>query len=182
MKILKIVLVTLFTTLSTFSNAIDQGYIGASFSKIYYQESDLLVPDQQPISVPDVNLSSLNILGGLSVKQNLSAELRFGFGMHGDSTDDVKLDGKWHLGAYAKYTGTTVNGFTPYGILGITRARVDAQLEADVIKVYESDVSFGAGVEYFLSNDNSLTLEFINLLDADNISINAISLGFKDFF
>ena len=37
MKLSKIIIATLLVTLSGISNAVEQGYIGASFSKIYYQ-------------------------------------------------------------------------------------------------------------------------------------------------
>lgn len=188
MKLSKIIIATLLVTLSGISNAVEQGYIGASFSKIYYQESDVLVPNGSPISVPDAKFSSLNLLGGLSISDKLSSELRFGFGLDADTLNlldnKIDLDQKWYVGGYVKYAGTTINGFTPYGLIGYTRGRIDAKNESldDVVSVYESDLSFGLGVEYLSNSDNSFNLEFINLLDTGNVTINAFTIGFKDFF
>ena len=188
MKLSKVIIATLLVTLSGISNAVEQGYIGASFSKIYYQESDILVPNDSSISVPDVRLSSLNLLGGLSISDKLSAELRLGFGLHGETLNlldtNIDLDPKWIVGGYVKYSGTTVNGFTPYGLLGYTRAGIDVKAESldNLVNIYGSDFSFGLGVEYLSNSDKSFSLEFINLLEIRNVKVNAFSIGFKDFF
>ena len=84
---------------------------------------------------------------------------------------DVKID--WYYGLYLlpKYR---INQFQIYGIAGFTKAEGE--------EVEESDFSYGAGLEWFVSENVSLNVEYTMLFDKSDYEIDSFNIGVNCHF
>lgn len=169
-KILPICLLAFF---SLTSNAQDARYYGGNATFINYSE----------LGVPEIDLNAISIVAGQTINDNLAAEMRFGFGTNDESltVDGVNVDlsiDKF-MGVYLKYASTTTGKVSPYAILGYTHAKAEASALGVTVSASESDISFGVGVDFGLSEETSLNIEYMNFLDKSIVSVDGISVGFR---
>jgi opacity protein-like surface antigen len=109
--------------------------------------------------------------------------MRFGFGTNDESltVDGVNVDlsiDKF-MGVYLKYASTTTGKVSPYAILGYTHAKAEASALGVTVSASESEISFGVGVDFGLSEETSLNIEYMNFLDKSIVSVDGISVGFR---
>jgi len=169
-KILPICLLAFF---SLTSNAQDAGYYGGNATFINYSE----------LGFPDMDFNAISIVAGQTINDNLAAEIRFGFGTNDESltVDGVNIDlsiDKF-MGVYLKYASATTGKASPYAILGYTDAKAEGSALGVTVSASESDISFGVGVDFGLSEETSLNIEYMNFLDTSTISADGISVGFR---
>lgn len=173
-KILPICLLAFF---SLTSNAQDAGYYGGNATFINYSE----------FGIPDLDFNAISIVAGQTINDNLAAEIRFGFGTNDESLtmEGVNIDFSIDkfMGVYLKYASTITGKVSPYAILGYTDAKAEGSAEGSAGRVTasasESDISFGVGVDFGLSEETSLNIEYMNFLDTSTISADGISVGFR---
>lgn len=169
-KILPICLLAFF---SLTSNAQDSGYYGGNATFINYSEQGL----------PDMEFTGLSIVAGQTINDNLAAEVRFGFGTNYESLTyegvnvDLRIDK--FMGVYLKYASEITGKVSPYAILGYTDAKAEIAGLGVTVSSSESDMSFGVGVDFGLSEETSLNIEYMKLIDKSTFSADGISVGFR---
>lgn len=150
------------------SNAADtKGYIGFNYMIIDYEDD----------FDNNANLGAGGIKIGFNIIDYLAIEARGGLGLKDDEVDvqgvdvDVKID--WYYGLYLlpKYR---INQFQIYGIAGFTKAEGE--------EVEESDFSYGAGLEWFVSENVSLNVEYTMLFDKSDYEIDSFNIGVNCHF
>jgi opacity protein-like surface antigen len=150
------------------SNAADiKGYIGFNYMIVEYEDD----------FDNNANLGAGGLKIGFDIIDYLSIEARGGLGLKDDDVDvdgvdrEVKID--WYYGAYLipKYR---YNQAQIYGIAGFTKAEGE--------EVEESDFSYGAGLEWFFSENVSVNLEYTMLLDKDDYEVDSFNIGVNCHF
>lgn len=169
-KILPICLLAFF---SLTSNAQDAGYYGGNATFTNYSE----------LGIPDMDFNAISIVAGNTINENLAAEIRFGFGTNDDSMtvlgEDISIGIDKFMGVYLKYATATTGKVSPYAILGYTDAKAEGSGLGVTVSLSESDISYGVGVDFGLSEEASLNIEYMNFLDTSTISVHGISVGFR---
>lgn len=153
------------------------GYIGAQYAQVKYDQTNT------GINNGDATPTALVITGGYNFSDHIALEGRLGFGLGDDafsSTVDVDIDslvsvlGKFSLGG----------SISPYLLAGFS----DVELEATGNQSTEGDgFSFGAGVDFDVSENSAVSLEYIQYVDADirnggEAKVTALSLGYNYSF
>jgi len=162
-----------FCSLSAFGSESNM-YVGAGFGVWDYEESE----------VPEFSLNSAEGHIGYIVNDNLSIEGRVGLGVGDDSvTDDrVKLDLEVdnYLSVYLKPAYSSQN-FGVYGLLGFTKAKLSADISymgiSDSISDSDSSFSYGLGAGFSVADGTSISLEWKQLIDADDYELSGFSVG-----
>ncbi len=123
---------------------------------------------------------------GTSWNDNFSGELRAGFGIADDTVEflgkDVDLQLNHFLGAYIKGGAHVNEVFYPYGIIGVTRGEAEASLPGFSETKSETDVSFGLGADFNVSDLLTVNLEYMNYYDNNSAEFSGFSIGFTSSF
>jgi opacity protein-like surface antigen len=125
----------------------------------------------------DADLGVLFVRGGYQLNQYVALEARLGEGVQDDKIDGVKIENDEFYGAYVKVGLPTTTGFYPYGLLGMTHAKIKLSVPGFSDSTSDSDVSYGVGVDYWFSKQLSGGLEYANFYDKDGDSITGVTLG-----
>ena len=175
----KILFIIIAGLISSASYSQNENYFGASISSIGYSERGF----------PDFDLSSLNLIAGQNINDNLAAEVRLGFGIRGDTINaqtlgleedvNVDLDLDKFMGIYLKYSLESSNSIIPYATLGYTHAKAKASVMDVSASASESDISMGLGVDISLNQKTSLNIEYMNFIDTNTITADGISVGLR---
>tara|TARA_R110001592_G_scaffold357853_1_gene661654 strand:+ start:83 stop:619 length:537 start_codon:yes stop_codon:yes gene_type:complete len=150
----------------------EQNYAGGSIAFVDYSE--------EAIS-DDASLMMLSGRLGTKFNENLSGEIRIGFGIGDDSVNvfgndvDVELDTMF--GAYVRGGIQAADKFYPYVVLGYTRGEVTASVPGFSDSESESDVSFGLGADVDINEKLTFNAEYMNYLDKDGVEVDGFSLG-----
>ncbi len=150
-------------TVSTFAAA-EGGYVGANLSFLDFSSS----------SGASADLVALSTRFGAEFNENLSGEFRVGFGVVDDTINGSTYELNTLFGIYIRGAAQISDTVKPYILLGASRGEVSS----NGYSFTESDMSFGAGVDFKLSDRNSLNLEYMSLYDKDGSDITALALGF----
>lgn len=108
-------------------------------------------------SEPGIDASVTAIYGriGTSWNENFSGELRVGFGIGDDTVNvsgtDVDLEINRFFGAYIKVGAQVNEVFYLYAVLGFTRGEAEASVSGLSATESETDVSFGLGADFNVS-------------------------------
>lgn len=126
---------------------------------------------------------------GMHFNEIFSGEIRAGFGINDDTVNfdlnsQIIYEMKNYYGAYFRVGVPAVDSFYPYVIVGHTRGKVKMELVGSPANATESmsDVSYGLGSDFALSDDFDLTVEYMKYLDKDGVEVDGVSLGFKASF
>jgi len=159
--------------------------VGASAGESYYG-GNLTFIDYSETGFEDASLSVLSGRLGTSWNDNFSGELRLGFGVGDDTIRaygmDVDLAIKNFYGAYIKSGVQMTDTIYPYAILGYTRGEAEVSIGSLSESTSETDVSFGIGTDFNISESLNVNLEYMNYLDKDGADISGFSLGFSSKF
>jgi opacity protein-like surface antigen len=155
----------------------DDVYYGANVAFIDYSEEGIAT---------DASVTALYGRVGTSFNENFSAEARIGFGLTDDTVaflgEDVDIQLNNFFGAYFKGGARLTEVFYPYAIIGYTRGEMEASVFGASISESESDVSFGLGADFTVTDGMTFNLEYMNYFDKDGAELSGFSLGFISRF
>lgn len=164
------------------SNLLAGSYGGISVSSIDYSEEGIN---------DDASLTAVSGKIGSMLNENFGFEIRVGTGIADDDVPvvisglnvDVNVELKSFYGAYIKGLIPISDKIHPYVILGYTHGKVEYSASYLGLEFSddssESDVSFGAGFDIYLSESSSLNLEYLNWFDKDGTEISGLSIGIE---
>ena len=139
-----------------------RGYIGVGYSPLTFSVDD----------APDWDLAALAVRGGYYFNKYFSVEGRLGFGVGDDSQnvgpgEDIKVEIDYMLGLYAVGHIPLSNQFQLYGLVGYTKGELTAtnSLTGESSSDDDSDLSYGVGAEFDMTNNWSLGLEYTAYFD-----------------
>lgn len=154
------ILGVLLAALCVCSNASADGYYGVSYA---HTNIDFGFSQERKVG---------NLVGklGQSITENIAMEVRLGFGVKDD--DEIKIESL--VGSYVRI-GMEVDNFSPHLLLGYTNVSLDSRFGSED----DSDVSYGVGIDFGLSDDWDLNVEYMKYFDKDDVSFDTLSLGFS---
>lgn len=126
-----------------------------------------------------VDVMTLDGRFGTYFNENFSGEVRLGVGITDDDIFGVDVEVKNFYGAYLRAGLPAGESFYPYVIAGYSRIKLEASGFGASASDSESDVSYGLGADFSVSDNVDITLEFMRYLDKDGTEIDGIGLGFK---
>ncbi|GGF63481.1 porin family protein [Alteromonas lipolytica] len=141
-------------------------YAGASAVYVDYSEGDI-----------DMDLGAILGRVGTQLTDYVALEARLGTGVSDDSLYGVELELNYMYGLYAK-AGFENNGFYPYVVLGYTKGELEASYGGYHENASDSDLSYGAGIDYAFTDRVSGNIEYMSYLDKDGYELNGFSAGF----
>ncbi len=134
------------------------------------------------------NVSSLEVLGGLTFWNWLSVEGRLGAGVE-DSTENKALNGaskqiptKLTLENYATvYIKPELRNEIArlYGLLGYSSASISQEAGGNEVSADISGLSFGAGMGFQLSDAAVINLEYVRLVQDGDYRFAGYNIGFN---
>jgi outer membrane immunogenic protein len=132
----------------------------------------------------DASLTAVFGRLGTMFNENISGEIRVGFGIADDTVldvVDVELDNLF--GAYVRGGIPVADAFYPYAIIGYTRGKLSASVSGFGSESgTESDISFGVGADFDVASNITLNAEYMNFLDKDGAEISGFSFGLASKF
>lgn len=152
-------------------------YIGLNITRGQYSE-DYIDEDFNPIA--------LVAKTGYLFNDYFAVEARLGVGVVDDEQDiygyDVSVKLKYLMGIYGKGILNLNEQFDVYAMLGFTKAEMEAELEGYSDSSDDSDLSFGIGVDYKLSNQLYLDFEYMSYMSKSDFDASAIAIGITKNF
>ena len=152
--------------------ALAGGYVGGNYSTLDYSEDGL---------GKDLSIGAVSAVGGYQLNDYVAVEARVGVGVSDDSYLGATLELDNYYGAYLKF-GAPIGNFYPYAMVGMTEGEVTASVTGFSLSQSESDVSYAAGIGYYINENINLHLEYARFLDKDAISIEGFTLGINYHF
>jgi outer membrane autotransporter protein len=160
--------------------AAENYYIGAQYAQATYEQSNTL--GNAAADDGEADPTALIFVGGYKFNENVALEGRLGLGLGDDdfefaSGGSTKIEVSRLLSILGKFS---VGGtFSPYAVVGFT----DFELDADNGTTVEGDgLSYGVGVDFSVSENAAISLEYINYASPDingggDADLTAISIG-----
>lgn len=156
------------------------GYIGAQYAQTSYEQSNTL--NNANASDGEADPAALFLLAGYQFNENIALEGRFGFNAGDDdfefaSGGSTKVEVSSILSLLGKFS--LGGDISPYAVIGFTDFELDAQNGQTV----EGDgFSFGAGIDFKVSDNTAISLEYVNYASPDitgggEADLTALSLG-----
>ena len=184
MKIKKIYLLAILAALGSMygSGALadigGETYFGLQYAQIEEDDLDL---------EPTAGIFRIGSMGD----NGLGFEGRFGVGIGDDDISafdpflgdvSLELEVDTVLGIYLVGQATTGGPVSVYGIVGFTQIDYTINVDGGILGTAsdsedESDLSYGVGANFKVSDDVRLNIEFMQYLDKDDIEASALSLG-----
>lgn len=175
-----IILLSIFGCLfgsNAVANTGGETYFGFQYAQIDEDELDL---------EPVVGVFRIGSIGD----RGIGFEGRIGLGLSSDDISEtdpflgdisLELEVDTLLGIYL-VGQTTTGAVSIYGIIGFTQLDFTVDVDLGIFGSEsesddESDLSYGFGAKFDVSDKLSLNIEFMQYLDKDDFDINAISLG-----
>jgi len=175
----------LVTSHSTMAASPGDTYIGIGFSQLTYSENGF----------PDFNPTMLGFRAGYYVNDNFSVEGRLGMGIGDDTnnvsvfipgsgtfTGDIAVEIDNIMGIYAVGHLPASDSFGVYGFFGFNNADITATATSGGTSYSysddDSDIAYGIGAKLKLSPVSAINLEYGNFYDEDNVTVDAITIGF----
>jgi hypothetical protein len=137
---------------------------------------------------------------GKSFNENITGEVRVGFGMKNrsfENPDYVKPDylkTNYEVGGlfgtYLKIGAAASDNIYPYAVVGLTQTKVTKVTKvsldgvSETVKISESklDPSLGLGVELGNFETGTITIEYMNYVDKSIFELSGFSIGFTMAF
>ena len=158
------------TAISAASTSFSNEYVGVKISQLDLKNNENRFDDVSPTTV--------NVLLGRKFNDNISAEVRLGIGVEGDTSDSgdrSEIDNS--LGYYIKAGSHLRENIYPYIVFG----RTEATFEQDDIRAEIQDTSYGIGVDFHLSN-STITVEYMRYMEIGSVDVSGFSFGFNTKF
>lgn len=163
--------------LAGFAHA-EGGYYGGNISFLDYSEPEV-----------DISASVTAITGrlGTHFNENVSGELRVGFGVDDDTVSFDGLEADLELeslyGVYIRGGIPVTENIYPYAILGYSRGELKATVAGfGSNSESETDTSFGLGVDVDVIQGVTINLEYMNYFDKDGVEVDSLSIGLAKTF
>lgn len=129
----------------------------------------------------DADITHLIGRVGGYVNENLALEARLGTGVTDDTVNDTDVSLRYLVGANLRAGAKVGNQLFPYLMLGFTRADVKSESNGASESNAETDTSYGAGLDLDLSG-MTVTMEYANLVDKNDVTYSGFSIGLKTTF
>jgi opacity protein-like surface antigen len=145
-------------------------YGGIIFSQLSYEQS----------GASSASLTNLGGLLGQVLSPHFALEGRVGVGLNDDRINvgavavDVDLD--YYVSGLLKGILPLAPRFGIYGVAGITIGKFQASNGALLVNKWESDFSYGAGVEIGLAPTMSLSAEWQRMFEGSGYRLDAVSV------
>lgn len=175
--------VLMFSSLISVTSAslAGESYFGGGLAAVKYAEDGI---------DDEASMKALYGRFGSYLNEYFSAEMRFGLGVdEGTVTErvlgmsvDVDVELNHFIGAYIRGGVPVTSGFTPYVIVGFTRAEVEASLSGFSATADESDTSYGLGADIDVGESVKLNIEYMNYIDKDGGELDGVSIGLLKTF
>lgn len=171
MKKVAVVLMCMFSMSAMAEEAKSNMYGGVQYAMTTYDETGF----------EDLNPSALVFVIGNKFNKNFALEGRIGMGLGDDSIVvsgvPISLEIDTFVGVYAKGILPVSSTVDLYGIIGYTDGEVTVSAPGISLSASESDTSLGFGVDFAVSKTTSMNLEYMNYLDSNGTTLDAISVG-----
>lgn len=118
---------------------------------------------------------------GAYVNDFLAFETRLGLGLTNDTVNDTEFSLRYSVGAYIRAGFPVHEQAFPYLILGFSRADFEAKAAGKSENDAETDSSYGVGIDVEIVN-MSLSAEYLNMIDKNDISFSGFTVGFSTQF
>lgn len=129
----------------------------------------------------EVTLNAVYGRFGAFFNDNISAEARLGFGVGDDTVNydgvDVKAELDNVYGAYLRGGIPAGEIFYPYAILGYTKGKLTASAYGVSASDSESDLSFGVGADFNVTEALKINAEYMSYMDKDEAELTGFSVG-----
>lgn len=148
------------------------GYVGGGLALVDYSE----------VGVSDeASLTAIFGRLGTNFNENFSGEIRVGFGLGNDTVSlgslDVDVELNNLFGVYVKGGVPISDALFPYVILGYTRGEMEVSALGGSLSSSESDVSFGIGADFAVSDSVTASVEYMNYLDQEFAEVGGFSFS-----
>lgn len=138
-------------------------YFGGSLYNIHSEIVDL----------DDLSDDKLDMIGGSGffgfwISEHLSVEGRFGLGLTDERADGITFNADYVASAFFRGSMFIEEG-SIYLLAGISNAQIGWENSWQSDSENATDFSYGIGIDYNLSESNSLGIEYICIFDDKNI-------------
>lgn len=167
MKFFKAVLcASTFLFFSVFAEAQDSGYYGAASLAQLNIDTEF---EGSPSFTPHV----VNLALGYRYSNSLSAEARYGFGVHSSSDNGIKFETDYTASILAKPRLYLSPDVALYVTGGFSRGKFTVGGEDTTL----NSLSYGGGIQYDHNPRTTYFIDWIKLIDKDEYTINALNIG-----
>lgn len=153
-----------------------QSYFGVGYHLGSYDETGF----------PKANLNGLKIKGGKYISDTVAVEGHYTLGMGSDTVTylgvDVDIELKYAISAFLKADLPLSETAKIYGLLGFTKAELEASALGTTITEDDSGLSYGFGVDVNITEDILIGGEYIIYLDESNYDYTAFNIGITKLF
>lgn len=126
------------------------------------------------------------VIAGHQFTPHFALEARLGAGLQADSAtfngQKMTIDTNRFIGVYGKAMLPLQGSVTPYLLLGATRGTTTSKVAGFRERDTDTDVSYGIGLDWAVTQRASLTLEVIDWFDKDDANVRGVNLGAKMHF
>ncbi|MFT6791252.1 MAG: outer membrane immunogenic protein [Cellvibrionaceae bacterium] len=127
----------------------------------------------------DLDPSNLIVRGGYGITENFQLEARVGFGLSDDGIGGDSLKVSEIIGLYGKFAAS--GKVSPYAIFGYSDIELEFDISGESGSVSDSGFSYGAGLDYYLSDNSAINFEYMSYyndkLDGIDVEVTTIGLG-----
>lgn len=157
-------------------------YVGLNYTRFEFEDEN---------TEREVNPDGVTLRLGMEFNQFLGLEVRGATGVSSDkrrtSLGTAEFDLDRLYGGYLKLSVPVGDMVRPYIIGGYTEAKGEVKFSTALGSIERetdtvSDESYGAGVDFNLTDTFGMNLEYMRYLDKDDYELNAISVGFRSAF
>jgi opacity protein-like surface antigen len=146
-------------------------YGGIIFSQISYDQS----------GASSASLTNFGGVLGTVINPHFAVEARAGLGLNDDQINvgpaTVSVDLNSYFSGYLKGILPLAPRFGIYGLAGFTIGNFKGTGGALYLNKWESDFSYGAGVEVGLAPSMSLGVEWLRMFEGSGYKLDAVSVG-----
>ncbi len=155
-----------FLFFSVFAQAQDSGYYGAGSLAQLNVDTEL---EGSPSFTPHI----INLMLGYRYSNSLSAEARYGFGVHSSSDNGVKFETDYTASLLAKPRLYLSPEVALYVTGGFSRGKFMVGGEDTTL----NSISYGGGIQYDRNPRTTYFIDWIKLIDKDEYTINSLNIG-----
>lgn len=134
----------------------------------------------------DAKNTTLILIAGHQFNDYFALEARMGTGLKSDTVtfngQPMKVDTNTFMGLYGKALLPLESPITPYIVVGATRGTTTLKVNGLKDKDSDSDLSYGIGADWAVSQSFSVNIEYMNWFDKNHTEMRGVNLGAKLHF